>query len=218
MPEQGWAARMRTSRFRPAWAFHLTALALPLALACCATPGVGPTHPAPELVERYRPPGPQGDPWGPFIRPAAAEFGVPEPVVYAVMWAESHGCQWLNGRPMRAASGEIGLMQVPPATYATIARRIGAGPDPYLPRDNIRAGVYGLSLAMAQFGLPDALGAYQLGPTELRTAWSQGKPTPPATQDYQQRVWADAVRRTALRNQGGHWTGPERIACSWPGH
>lgn len=80
------------------------------------------------------------------MRAAAAEFAVPEPLIYAVMMAESRGCQWLNGHPMRSLAGEIGLMQVPPAIFELIRSRIGGGADPYLPRDNIRAGAYSLSV------------------------------------------------------------------------
>ena len=189
-----------------------------LALASCAT-STDPLHRLPaEEMRRYAPPGPPGDPWGPFIQPAAAEWGVSEPIVYAVMWAESRGCEWLNGHPMRALSGEIGLMQIPPPVYTWISKRIGTGADPYLPRDNIRAGVYSLSLMRDQFGWPDGLAAYQFGPTELRAARAQGKAPPPATVDYQQRVWADALHRTELRSQGRRWTGPDRFICLWPGH
>ena len=188
-------------------------------LTGCAPASVQPaSRVAPELVERYRPPGPAGDPWGPLVRSAAAEFDVPEPVIYAVMWAESRGCQWLNGHPMRALTGEIGLMQVQPTLYPIYAKRIGAGPDPYLPKDNIRTGVYGLSLLVKQFGLPDALAAYQFGPTELRAAWAQGKQPPEPTLDYRKRVWTDALGRAAARDAGGRWTGPDRIVCTWPGH
>ena len=189
-----------------------------MALACCAPATEALHHQPAELVQRYAPPGPPGDPWGPFIRPAAAEFGVAEPIIYAVMWAESRGCQWLNGHPMRALSGEIGLMQIPPSIYVWISKRIGTGADPYLPRDNIRAGVYSLSLMRDQFGWPDGLAAYQFGPTELRAAWAQGKAPPPETVDYQQRVWADAQRRMTLRSEGNRWAGPDRIVCQWPGH
>ena len=204
-----------------AWTRHFARMAwlvVALAPACCAPSTGGLPHQPSEVVRRYAPPGPPGDPWGPFIRPASAEFGVAEPLVYAVMWAESRGCQWLNGHPMRALSGEIGLMQIPPSIYIWISRRIGTGTDPYLPRDNIRAGVYSLSLMRDQFGWPDGLAAYQFGPTELRAAWGQGKAPPQATLEYQRRVWIDALHRTELRNQGRRWTGPDQVICTWPGH
>jgi soluble lytic murein transglycosylase-like protein len=175
-------------------------------------------HTDPALVHRYAPPGPIDDPWGPFVRESAAEFAVPEPLIYAVMWAESRGCQWLNGHPMRALSGEIGLMQIPPSIYDMIRGRIGGGADPYLPHDNIRAGAYSLSIMARQFGWQDGLAAYQFGPTELAHARAAGQQPPPATQDYERRVWADYLERTDKREKGRRWTGPDRIVCNWPGH
>ncbi len=192
--------------------------ALPaMLLLGCATQAPPALRPDRELVARYAPPGPTGDPWGPFIRPAAAEFAVPEALIYAVMRAESRGCQWLNGHPMRALSGEAGLMQIPPVIYDMIRQRIPVGPDPYLPRDNIRAGAYSLSVMIRQFGLPDGLAAYQYGPTELAAARKAGHQPPPATQAYQREVWADYQDRLARRAHGQNWTGPDRIVCVWEG-
>ncbi len=190
-------------------------------LSLVAACGHGVTPPAPvasELVRRYAPPGPAGDPWGPFIVAAAAEFDVPDALIYAVMRAESRGCQWLNGHPMRALSGEAGLMQIPPSIYAMIRQRIAAGADPYLPRDNIRAGAYSLSVMIAQFGLPDGLSAYQFGPTELAAARAAHQEAPAATRSYQREVWADYQDRVARRARGERWTGPDRIVCLWEGH
>ena len=60
-------------------------------LAACS-PAPRPAPPDPGMVRDYAPPGQHGDPWGPYLREASAESGVPEPVLYAVMWAESRGC------------------------------------------------------------------------------------------------------------------------------
>ena len=172
----------------------------------------------PARIHRYSPPGPAGDPWGPFVREASLEFGVPQELIYAVMQRESNGCIVLNGRFMSALSGEIGLMQIPPSIYDLIATRISVGPDPYLPRDNIRAGAYSLSVMIRQFGLPDGLAAYQFGPTELAAARAAGHEPPAPTQAYERDVWADYQDRVARRARGAKWTGPDRIVCSWPGH
>ena len=187
-------------------------------LAGCAAPTATTPSPNAALAQRYAPPGPRDDPWGPFVRASAAEFSVPEPLIYAVMMAESRGCQWLNGHPMRALSGEIGLMQIPPSVYDMIRERIGGGPDPYLPRDNIRAGAYSLSVMAAQFGWQDGLAAYQFGPTELAAARAAGQAPPQATQDYETRVWADYLSRIQRRSRGRRWTDPDHIVCVWPGH
>ena len=188
--------------------------ALCLLAGCAASP---PSVPS-ELAQRYAAPGPRDDPWGPFVRASAAEFEVPEPMIYAVMWAESRGCQWLNGHPMRSLAGEIGLMQIPPSIYQLIRSRIGGGADPYLPRDNIRAGAYSLSVMAKQFGWQDGLAAYQFGPTELAATRAAGHAPPKATQDYERRVWADYLARVERRDRGRHWTDPDKIVCTWPGH
>jgi D-alanyl-D-alanine carboxypeptidase len=198
---------------------HVCAFAaLAMSLAACAPTTPPLSHVDPVLVHRYAPPGPQGDPWGPYVSEASSEFGVPEALIYAVMRAESRGCMWLNGHPMRALSGEVGLMQIPPSIYAMIARRIHVGADPYQPRDNIRAGAYSLSLMIAQFGLPDGLAAYQFGPTELAAARAAGRPPPEATQNYEREVWADYQARLARKARGQRWTDPDHIVCTWPGH
>ncbi len=200
-------------------AVRIGLLGFTAALAACA-PSLSPAPPAPELVRAYAPPGPRGDPWGPFVREASAESGVAEPVLYAVMWAESRGCQWLNGRPMTAQSGEAGLMQVPPSIYARFRAqsRLPIGQDPWMPRDNIRFAAWALSRYIRDYGLPSALAAYQWGPTELDAARRAGQGLPPATAVYQRDVWADAQDRSVRRAAGRRWTDPDHIVCTWHGH
>jgi soluble lytic murein transglycosylase-like protein len=197
---------------------NLLGLIALLQLAACASHAPPMLRPSQELVQRYMPAGPDGDPWGPFVRAAADEYAVPAPLIYAVMRAESRGCQWLNGHPMRALSGEVGLMQIPPVVYDMLRKRIAVGSDPYLPRDNIRAGTYSLSMMIRQFGLPDALAAYQWGPTELAAARKAGKQPPEVTQHYEHEVWADYQDRVASQARGEKWTGPDRVVCLWAGH
>ena len=201
-------------RFR----LHRLIVGLVLVAGGCAAALPPVVYPSRALIRRYAPPGPEGDPWGPFIQSAAAEFNVPAPLIYAVIHAESRGCQWLNGHVMRALTGEAGLMQVPPPVYAMLRTRIAAGPDPYLPADNIRVGTYSLSVMIGTFGLPDALSAYQFGPTELAALRQAGGSPPPATQAYQREVWAGYQDRLARRSRGESWTGPEEVVCQWPGH
>src|ERR1700751_1956040 len=76
----------------------------------------------------YPPPGPQEDPWGPYLREAAAPSRLPEPWVGAVMQQES-------GREQQAPSpvGAIGLLQVMPTTYDEVRVRHRLGDDPYDP-------------------------------------------------------------------------------------
>ena len=194
---------------------------LPSVLAALAlVPGCAPSPVRdPALVRAYAPPGKPGDPWGPFVQEAAAESGVPAPVLYAVMWAESRGCQWLNGRPMQARTGEAGLMQVPPAIYARFREesRLPIGHDPWLPRDNIRFAAWSLSRFIRHYGLPTALAAYVYGPTELDAARAAGRPLPRSAITYERDVWADAQARAARRGAGRRWTDPDRVVCTWDG-
>ena len=60
----------------------------------------------------YPPPGPPEDPWGPYVREAAARFQVPGHWVRAVMHQESGGEQQAT-----SPVGAMGLMQVMPGTY-----------------------------------------------------------------------------------------------------
>ena len=87
----------------------------------------------------YPPPGSPEDPWGPYIREAAARYSVPEQWVRAVMQQESGGEE-------QAVSpvGAMGLMQVMPDTYAGLRGRYGLGKDPFEPHNNILAGTASL--------------------------------------------------------------------------
>src|SRR3546814_6906282 len=75
-----------------------------------------------------------------IIADASRTFGVPEAWIVAVMRAESGGHTMLDGRPITSRAGAMGLMQLMPASYADMRRRLDLGPNPHDPRDNIRAG------------------------------------------------------------------------------
>jgi hypothetical protein len=130
-------------------------------------------------------PGPSGDPWGPHIQEAAARFQVPERWIRAVMRQESGGRQFdSSGRPITSPVGAMGLMQVMPRTYDTLAARHGLGPDPYEPRDNILAGAAYIRAMHDRFGAPAFLAAYNAGP-ERTAAWLAGSMIlPEETENY----------------------------------
>jgi D-alanyl-D-alanine carboxypeptidase len=149
--------------------FHPVLLLLPaLLLAACGREGAlpyGEIGPAPsaEVPERYYPPpGPAWDPWGPYIREAAARYQVPEQWIRAVMQQESGGEE-------QAVSpvGAMGLMQVMPETYEALRERYGLGADPYNPHSNILAGTAYIREMYDRYGSPGFLAAYNAGPDRV---------------------------------------------------
>src|SRR5271165_6506906 len=134
-----------------------------LLAACSHGGGGGSTSGGYARRHDYNPPGPPSDPWGPYIKEAAARFHLPEQWIRAVMRQESGGHQYLNGEPITSSAGAAGLMQVMPATYDTLASRYGLGSDPYDPHDNIMAGTAYIREMYERYGSPGFLAAYQAG-------------------------------------------------------
>ena len=110
----------------------------------------------------YPPPGPPEDPWGPYIREAAARFHVPGHWVRAVMHQELGGEQQAT-----SPVGAMGLMQVMPATYEGLRVRYQLGDDPYDPHNNILAGTAYIREMYDRFGAPGFLAAYNAGPDRV---------------------------------------------------
>jgi D-alanyl-D-alanine carboxypeptidase len=110
----------------------------------------------------YPPPGPREDPWGPYIREAAARYRVPERWVRAVMRQESGGEQQAT-----SSAGAMGLMQVMPGTYEQLRVRYQLGDDPYDPHNNILAGTAYIREMYDRFGVPGFLAAYNAGPDRV---------------------------------------------------
>jgi len=110
----------------------------------------------------YPPPGPREDPWGPYIREAAARYRVPERWVRAVMRQESGGEQQAT-----SSAGAMGLMQVMPGTYEQLRVRYQLGDDPYDPHNNILAGTAYIREMYDRFGAPGFLAAYNAGPDRV---------------------------------------------------
>lgn len=132
----------------------------------------------------YAPPGPAGDPWGPYIKEASARFSVPELWIREVMRQESGGRQYIGGSLTTSRSGAAGLMQVMPATYAELRAKHGLGPDRYHPRDNILAGTAYIREMYDRFGYPGFLAAYNAGPARLEGHLYNGRSLPAETRNY----------------------------------
>ncbi|MFN3779719.1 MAG: lytic transglycosylase domain-containing protein [Brevundimonas aurantiaca] len=126
-----------------------------------------------------------------LIAEAADRFGVPRTWIRAVIQAES------GFDPDAVSSaGALGLMQLMPATYAEMRSLHGLGADPFLPRDNILAGVAYLRHLHDRFGASGVLGAYNAGPGRYVEHLRTGRALPAETRIYEQRV------RRALAREG----------------
>ena len=127
----------------------------------------------------YPPPGPAEDPWGPYIREAAARFRVPGHWVRAVMHQELGGEQQAT-----SPVGAMGLMQVMPATYDGLRARYQLGDDPYDPHNNILAGTAYIREMYDRFGSPGFLAAYNAGPDRVDSYLAGQSSLPDETVNY----------------------------------
>jgi hypothetical protein len=132
----------------------------------------------------YIPPGPPGDPWGPYIREASARFDVPQTWIRAVMQQESGGQEYMNGQLTTSGAGAMGLMQVMPATYEELRAQYNLGDDPYDPHNNILAGTAYMREMYDIYGSPGFLAAYNAGPNRLDDYLSNNRPLPDETRRY----------------------------------
>jgi cell division septation protein DedD len=132
----------------------------------------------------YTPPGPPGDPWGPYIVEASKRFDVPSQWIRAVMHQESGGNEYLNGRLVTSSAGAMGLMQVMPETYDELRGRYDLGDDPFDPHNNILAGTAYLREMYDIYGSPGFLAAYNAGPRRLDDYLSNNRPLPDETRRY----------------------------------
>src|SRR3546814_144360 len=80
------------------------------------------------------------------------------------------------------------LMQLMPATWADMRRRLGLGSDPHAPRDNILAGTLYLRLMYDRFGYPGLFGAYNAGPARYAAYLEGRRSLPGETRDYLRKV------------------------------
>lgn len=114
------------------------------------------------------------------IAAASQRFGIPETWIRAVMRAESAG-----DRHAVSHRGAIGLMQVMPATWASLRAQHGLGADPFAPQDNILAGTAYLREMLDRFGsVPLMLAAYNAGPRRVESHLATGQPLPAETRAH----------------------------------
>jgi soluble lytic murein transglycosylase-like protein len=122
--------------------------------------------------------------WRPHIAEAAARFGLPEAWVARGIPAESRGMTMLDGRPITSRAGAMGLMQLMPATWDEMRRRLSLGLNPHDPHDNIIAGAFYLRMMVDRFGYPGALAAYNAGPGRYAEHLASGRALPGETVAY----------------------------------
>lgn len=134
----------------------------------------------------YTPPGPPGDPWGPYITEAARKFDVPDKWIREVMRQELGGNMYnRNGELITSGAGAMGLMQVMPATYDEIrARYPELGDDPFDPHNNIMAGTAYIREMYDIYGSPGFLAAYNAGPGRLDDYLTRNRTLPTETRRY----------------------------------
>ncbi len=172
------------------WLRAFGCLAAVATLSACASQGpqLGAREQAARYAEmahgNYAPPGPPGDPWGPYIRQASTRFDVPARWIRAVMHVESGGNEYMDGRLTTSPVGAMGLMQVMPDTYQDLRQEYGLGGDPYNPRDNIMAGAAYLREMYDIYGFPGFLAAYNAGPRRLDDYLADERPLPNETRRY----------------------------------
>jgi len=78
----------------------------------------------------------------------------------------------------------MGLMQIMPATWASLRLRYGLGADPYNAHDNIIAGAAYLRELHNRYGAPGFLAAYNAGPARYEDHLATGLPLPAETRAY----------------------------------
>ena len=122
--------------------------------------------------------------WQPFITEAATRFAVPSAWIVRVMRAESAGLTEVGGQPIRSRAGAIGLMQLMPATWATMRTRYRLGANPDDPHDNIIAGTAFLRQMYDRFGFPGAFAAYNAGPARYEAFLARRSQLPGETVAY----------------------------------
>lgn len=165
-------------------------LALLSVLAACAShgPRLNSMNDTAEYLAhargRYVVPGPPGDPWGPYIRQAAARFDVPPKWIHAVMQAESGGHEYMDGHLTVSNAGAMGLMQVMPSTYNELRLRYHLGSDPFDPLNNIMAGTAYIREMYDIYGSPGFLAAYNAGPERVDDYLTDNRPLPNETRRY----------------------------------
>ena len=113
------------------------------------------------------------------IAEASTAYGLSGELIWRVIRAES------AGDPRAVSSkGAMGLMQLMPATWRELRRRLRLGVDPFDPHDNILAGAAYLRQMLDEFGPGGFLAAYNLGAANYGNVLAGRAALPRKTRDY----------------------------------
>ncbi len=168
-------------------------IAVLAALAACSTnsaqgPAIDQSREAAVYQARargnYHPPGPDADPWGPYVIEASRKFDVPERWIREVMHVESGGHLYQSGALITSRAGAMGLMQVMPETYDELRVRYDLSEDAYDPHNNVLAGTAYLREMYDIYGSPGFLAAYNAGPKRLDDYLANVRSLPDETRRY----------------------------------
>lgn len=122
------------------------------------------------------------DAYRPHVETAAARFGLPVDLLWAVIAAESAG----DSRAVSRA-GAMGLMQLMPGTWRAWRAQLSLGADPFDPHDNLMAGAAYLRHLRDRYGAEGFLAAYNAGPRRYEESLA-GRPLPSETRRYVDRI------------------------------
>lgn len=104
------------------------------------------------------------------VQACAAEFGLDEELVYAVIKAESNFSETALSR-----AGAQGLMQIMPSTAEFVCKRYGESLDALIPEQNIRLGCMYLAYLSEKFESKElVLAAYNAGEGTVRNWIERG--------------------------------------------
>ena len=163
-----------------------------------AAGGVQQIYALPAIPDQQRPVAPES--YEQLIQEVARYYNIDWRVVAAVVYHESRVVPTAAG-----AAGEMGLMQIMPATWGMIEAEVQQY-NPWDPYANLMIGTYFLRAMQEQFGTmgyPEpywSLAAYNWGPTNLSRHLAAGgswEELPYAVQLYAWRILTDATDPTA---------------------
>jgi soluble lytic murein transglycosylase len=123
----------------------------------------------------------------PHVQAAARRYRLDARLINGLIWVESK----FDARA-RSRGGNLGLMQLAPATARELAQTLGERSRPLDPGFNVRAGSLYLSRMIQKFGSPElGLAAYHGGPGHVRK-WQKrgGRGVPDSSKKYVQKVLA----------------------------